>query len=74
MVRDMLCNPFTPKIKGIHRVTYLMLPWFEGNIFDVALIQGTMLPSTYEGFVAASIFIIKCGSFDHGIYLITTVE
>ena len=25
------------KIKGIQRVTYLMSPWFEGNIFDVAL-------------------------------------
>ena len=33
-----LCNSLTPKIKGIRRVTYLMSPWFEGNIFDVALV------------------------------------
>ena len=25
------------EINGIQRVTYLMSPWFEGNIFDVAL-------------------------------------
>ena len=28
------CNTFAPKINGIQRVTYLMSPWFEGNIFD----------------------------------------
>ena len=33
-----------------------------------------MLPSHYGGFVAASIFIIKDGSFYHGIYLITATE
>ena len=27
-----ICNTFTPKIKGIWRVAYLMLPWFKGNI------------------------------------------
>ena len=35
---------------------------FEGNI--------TMLPLHYEGFVAASVIIIKVGSYDYGIYLI----
>ena len=35
-----ICNTFTPKIKGIQRVTYLMSPWFEGNIFDAALLRG----------------------------------
>ena len=34
-----LCNTFAPKIKGIQRVTYLVSPWFEDNIFDVALVQ-----------------------------------
>ena len=33
-----------------------------------------MLPLHYEGFVAASIFIIKVGSLDGGIYLITAIE
>ena len=37
-VTNTKCNTFTPKIKGIQRVTYVMSPWFEGNIFDVALI------------------------------------
>ena len=35
-----LCNTFTPKIKGIQMVAYLMSPWFEGSIFDVTLVQG----------------------------------
>ena len=35
-----ICNTFTPKIKGIQGVACLMLPWFEGNIFDVALVRG----------------------------------
>ena len=39
-VTNTKCNTFTPKIKGIQRVTYLMSPWFEGNIFDVALVRG----------------------------------
>ena len=40
-----------------------MSPWFK-----------VMLLSHYEGFVAASIFIIKAKSFDRGIYLITAIE
>ena len=28
-----------------------------------------MLPSSYEGFVEGSIFIIKVGGFDRGFYL-----
>ena len=39
-VTNTKCNTFTPKIKGIQRVTYLTLPWFEGNIFDVTLVRG----------------------------------
>ena len=53
-----ICNTFTPKIKGIQRVTYLMLSWFDGNI--------AMSPSPYKGFVEGSIFIIKV---DRGFYL-----
>ena len=33
-----VCNTFVPKIKGIQGVVYLMSPWFEGNIFDIALV------------------------------------
>ena len=33
-----------------------------------------MLALHYEGFLAASIFIIKVGNFDSGIYLITAIE
>ena len=51
-----ICNTFTPKIKGIQRVTYLMSPWFEGNI--------VMSPLPYKSFVEGSIFIIKVGGFD----------
>ena len=32
-----VAGTFAPKIKGIQRATYLMSPWFEGNIFDVIL-------------------------------------
>ena len=50
-----------------------MLPWFEGNIFDVALARGqhtiVMLTSPYKGVVEDSIFIIKVGGFDCGFYL-----
>ena len=55
-----------------------MSPWFEGNIFDVALVRGQhhdvagnimMLPSPYKGFVEGSIFIIKVRGFDRGFYL-----
>ena len=59
-----------------------MLPWFEGNIFDVALVRGqhrdialtrycphTMLPSPYKGFVKGSIFIIKIEDLDRGFDL-----
>ena len=31
-VTNTKCNTFTPKIKGIQKVIYLMSPWFEGNI------------------------------------------
>ena len=65
-----ICNNFTPRIKGIWRVTYLMSPWFEGNIFDVALVRGQHCDVTlYKGFVEGSIFIIKVGGFDRGFYL-----
>ena len=57
----LLCNTFPPRIKGIQGVTYLMLPWFEGNI--------AMSPSPYKGFVEGSIFIIKDGGFDCRFYL-----
>ena len=30
----------TPKMKGIQRVTCMMSPWFEGNVFDVTLVRG----------------------------------
>ena len=43
-----------------------MTRWFEGNI--------VMFPSHHRGFVAASIFIIKDGNIDRGIYLITAIE
>ena len=58
-MKSIIGNTFTPKIKGIYRVTYLTLNWFE--------------PSNYKGFVAAPIFIITDGGFDGGIYLITAV-
>ena len=61
-----LCNPFAPWVRGIQNVACLMLTWFESN--------NMILPSHYEGFVAASIFIKKDGSFDYGIYLITVIE
>ena len=48
---QLLCNTFTHKIKGIQRVTYLMLPRFESYIMMQLL--------HYEIFVAASTFIIK---------------
>ena len=35
--RAHVTNTFTRKSKGIQRVTYLMLPWFEGHYRDVAL-------------------------------------
>ena len=58
-----------------------MSPWFEGSIFDVALVRGqhrdvamtlryvAMLPWPYKGFVEGSIFIIKVGGFGRGFYL-----
>ena len=64
-MEKVICKTFTPKIEGIQRVTYLMSPWFEGNIFDVALVQG----QHHKGFVKGSIFIIKVGGFDRGFYL-----
>ena len=39
-VTNTKCNTFTPKIKGIQGVTYLISPCFKGNIFDVALVRG----------------------------------
>ena len=60
-----VCNTFMPKIKEIHRVTYLMSPLFEGYI--------TCTPHNMK-FISASIFIMKDRSFDCGIYLITTIE
>ena len=54
--------------RGLHiwccpdsRTTFLMSPWFEGNI--------AMSPSPYKGFVEGPIFIINVGGFDHGFYL-----
>ena len=45
-----------------------MSPWFEGNIFDVALVRG-QYRSPYKGFVEGSIFITKVGGFDRGFHL-----
>ena len=39
---------------------------FEDNI--------TMFPSVHNGFITASILILKVGSFAYGIYLITATE
>ena len=39
-VRMLVCNTFTPKIKGIRGVACLMSPWLGGSIFDVALVRG----------------------------------
>ena len=48
-----------------------MLPWFGGNIFDVALVQGQHCDVTlaFKGIVEGSIFIIKVGGFNRGFYL-----
>ena len=46
---------------------YMMLPslsYYKGNIKGIIM----MFPSQYEGIAAGSIFTIKDGSFDCGIY------
>ena len=64
-----LCNTFTPKIKGIKRITYLMFPSL--SYFKDIII---MLLSQYEETVKGSLFIMKDGNFDCVSYLITAIE
>ena len=64
-----LCNTFTPKIKGIQRITYLMLPSFS-YFKDFIMVLLSQYEETVEGFL----FIMKDGNFDCGIYLITAIE
>ena len=35
ILHNIICNTFTPQIKGIHRDTWLMYPWF------ISLTKGT---------------------------------